>query len=192
MKRFHGGAASVLDFVSGEWLLTKYHLPNGGTVIAMRAMIAALLIYGIGLALMNFIDPTRAWQFSFTEMRLQVLATAKWFGAIFVGVYTALYSRFASQWSYVAGIYNQIKAAECRGGEPKLPLNQWKAGFIEDADALHVAAKPAIASVIRNWGSDEEVKAQFEIDVPNGAARLPLIMKRVEAVCARISHDATA
>ncbi len=36
------------------------------------------------------------------------------FGAIFAAVYFALYARFASQWSYLANLYNKIKEAETR------------------------------------------------------------------------------
>jgi hypothetical protein len=32
-----------------------------------------------------------------------------WIGAIFAAVYAALYARFASQWSYLAGVYNQMR-----------------------------------------------------------------------------------
>jgi hypothetical protein len=173
------------EFLSAEWLLTRSHLPNGSVVIIVRALCTAVIVYSGVLLAMNLIDPMRSWEFSTTELRRQLLDTGKWFGAIFVGVYTALYTRFASQWAYVAGIYNQIKAAECRNIENQQPLIEWKVGFIEDADALHVAAKPAIASVIRHWAEDPEVKAQFAKDVPNGDRKLIQIMKRVDAACAK-------
>lgn len=176
------------EFLSAEWLLTRGHLPNGSVVIILRALCTATIMYLGALAVMNVLDPARTGQFSSTELRLQLLDTGKWYGAIFAGVYTALYTRFASQWAYVAGIYNQIKAAECRKPDNPLALIEWKVGFIEDADVLHIAAKPGVASVIRHWAEDPEVKAQFAKDVPNGAERLSHVMARVEAAWAKAAR----
>jgi hypothetical protein len=64
---------------------------------------------------------------------------------------TPPYARFSSQWSYLAGVYNQIKAAECRTGFQETVLAQWKAGFIEDAADLHLLRKAMFASI--NQGS---------------------------------------
>src|SRR5438046_3051938 len=73
--------------------------------------------------------------------RAAMLDNLKVGGVLFAGAYTAFYARFASQWSYLAGVYNQIMAAQVRG-IPTDPAGQnafdaWQAGFIEDAEELH-------------------------------------------------------
>jgi hypothetical protein len=137
--------------------------PNGGTAVFLRAAWIAGVIYIIGLILRNWIDPSRSFRFSFTELRLQLLGSFRWFGTIFAGAYAALYARFASQWSYLASVYNQIKATECRGDTNKpLALAQWKAAFIDDAVSLHLAAKPSFKGVVLHWYGDDSVKAAVE------------------------------
>ncbi|MGH9256831.1 MAG: hypothetical protein ACRD3C_19900, partial [Vicinamibacterales bacterium] len=126
-------------------------------------------------------DPRRTWDFSGTELRLQLVETLPWFGAVFAGMYTALYARFASQWGYLAGVYNQIKAAECRGQCDANALAEWKAGFIEDAQELHLATKPAIASILSVWGRQPNVKAKFIETVAGKERRLALLMDHVNA-----------
>src|SRR5690242_18530191 len=120
----------LVSFLSGEWMLETR--PNGGTAVFLRAAWIAGVIYITGLILRNWIDPSRSFRFSFTEFRLQLLGSFRWFGTIFAGAYAALYARFASQWSYLASVYNQIKATECRGDANEPPaLAQWKAAFID-------------------------------------------------------------
>ncbi|VDO51962.1 unnamed protein product [Brugia timori] len=102
---------------------------------------------------------------------------------IFGATYAALYARFASQWGYIANLYNQIKQSEVDAAgsaqaaapatsisgtavspspsDAALVLAQWKAGFIEDALALHMASKPSIAGVIGAWFKDQYVKDAF-------------------------------
>lgn len=176
-------ASLAYELLSAEWLLTKLHLANGSVVIILRAIWTTTLVYAFVLATMNVIDPHRSWQFDPVQFRTQLLETGKWFAAIFAGIYTALYTRFASQWSYVAGIYNQIKAAECRKIENEQALLEWKVGFIEDAEALHVAAKPGIANVIRNWIQHAGVRDQFISDVVDGERRFKRLVERVEDAC---------
>ena len=174
---------AFVSILSAEWLLKKR--PNGGTAILLRSLWIALIIYFSVLALRNVIDPGRSWNASWQELRAQLVATIPWFGAIFAAAYAALYSRFASQWSYLAGFYNQIKATECKGECAVTPLAEWKAAFIEDAEELHLASKPVFASIIRVWGSDTEVAASFVKDAHGGAARLKNLLERVEKAWAQ-------
>jgi len=80
--------------------------------------------------------------------------------AVFAGSYAAFYVRFASQWSYLAGVYNQIKSTECRlqerEEEPEA-LAEWKSGFIEDAYLLHLINKQGFADTIWEWTKDKDV-----------------------------------
>jgi hypothetical protein len=149
----------------------------------------ALVVYLVLLIGRNLLDPSRTWTFSMHELRVQILGTAQVFGALFAAVYAGLYARFSSQWSYLANVYNQIKAAESRGGCDASRLAEWKAGFIEDAQDLHLALKPLFASVIRAWGSEAEVKGSFETYAPGGALRLAKLMSRVELAWERAGKD---
>ncbi|GAF89619.1 unnamed protein product, partial [marine sediment metagenome] len=157
----------IVTALSFECLLTKLKLPNGGSVIVLRALLTAAWLYATALVLRNLLDPSRTWEFNPLELRNQLLQTGAWFGAIFAAFYTALYARFASQWTYLANLYNQIKGAESRAWEKgsnvdhNPALAAWKAGFIEDAEELHLATKPLFASVIRVWACQENVKQAF-------------------------------
>jgi hypothetical protein len=100
-----------VTWASWEWILNKR--PNGGTAVFVRSLLIALELYAFGLFARNMIDPARTGDFHWTELRTQLLDSFQWFGTIFAGAYVALYSRFASQWAYLASLYNQIKQAEC-------------------------------------------------------------------------------
>ncbi len=172
----------LVSAVSCEFLLTRFRFPNGSGVIILRSLASAILVYLAVLGLQNALDPTRSWSFCWIEFRTQVRDTLHWYGAIFGALYAGFYARFASQWTYLANVYNQIKAAECQDGCNKDPLAEWKAGFIEDAEELHLATKPLIASVLRAWGSDEDVKQKFAASAPGGARRFDALMGRVGSV----------
>lgn len=185
MKKTRGSIAWLLaranELASSEWLLTRCHLANGGSVILARAALTTCVIYGSALVARNLLDPHRTWEFSSSELRLQILASAEWFGAIFAGVYAALYARFSSQWTYLAGLYNQIKASEVRdGGVGAAALMEWKAGFIEDAEALHLATKPLFRAVVAAWGRDPAVRASY-IAHAGGSQALDDLLARLQA-----------
>ena len=77
-------------------------------------------------------------------------------------MYAALYSRFASQWTYLAGVYNQIKMAESRTDRDPRKIAEWKAGFIVDAEELHLVRKPLFAEVVRAWRKDAAVEDAYQ------------------------------
>jgi hypothetical protein len=170
----------IIKYLSAEWLLDWW--PNGGTVILLRSMLVGVLIYLVSLGFRNIFDPARGWEFSLKEFHLQLAATFQWLGPIFAAVYAALYARFASQWSYLASLYNQIKAAECRKDCDVDRLAQWKAGFIEDAQELHLARKPHFAAIIRAWANNAKVAAQFEQDAAGGRSRLDKLLADAQRV----------
>jgi hypothetical protein len=85
--------------------------------------------------------------------------TLPWIGAIFAFTYLALYTRFASQFNYLAGAYNQIVAvrAQIRGTAPteaqsdpdnNVSIQAWEAGFVEDAQELHLATKKIFSTAV--------------------------------------------
>lgn len=179
LPRFWHG---MIEILSSEWLLTCLRLPNGGSIIFLRSLLTSLYVYLFILGLRNLLDPTRIWAFSPLELRVQLLGTMHWFGAVFAATYTALYTRFASQWTYLSNLYNQIKAAECREQCNASVLAEWKAGFIEDAEELHLATKPLFASVLREWGRDNEVRKKFVKYSGDGEQQFLKLMERVETV----------
>lgn len=179
---------------SFEWLLKKQ--PNGGDIILLRAVLIAISVYLLVVGIKHGIDPTRIACFNIQELQLEVGTTLPWFGVIFGAVYVALYARFSSQWSYLANLYNQIKAAEVavltRLAEKKLTnasakearqkLAEWKAGYIEDAEDLHLATKKSFAPIIWFWFRDDDVRNAYIHATPDGTNRCQLLIDAVKKV----------
>lgn len=84
-------------------------------------------------------------------------------------------------------MYNQIKAAEARKDADRDALASWKAGFIEDADELHLAPKPMFATLIKNWAADAAVKAAFVSYAPGGQPGLDGILADVKATPTQVA-----
>jgi hypothetical protein len=89
----------ALHYLSGEWILVDWDVPNGGAVVLLRSLFVATLIFALMLAFLNVTEPSRTWTFSFQELRIQLIHYLPWYGVIFAGAYTAFYTRFASQWT---------------------------------------------------------------------------------------------
>lgn len=153
----------ITKWASAEPLLKR--TPNGGAVIVVRAGWVTLLVLLGSIAWAQWLDPSRTSTFSLDELRRALVANTTSMGVIFAAVYAALYARFASQWSYLAGLYNQIKEAETSSQPDSRWTHQvicdWKAGFITDAIAVHLACKYPFDGVIRSWAKDERVKGAF-------------------------------
>lgn len=148
--------------VSGEWLLTECGYANGGSIIAARSLMSSVALLCSALLLVNVLDPSRTWSFSWAEARIQLCEKTNWFGTVFAVVYAAFYARFASQWTYLAGVYNQIKCAESTKECDPLKLAEWKQGFIADAEALHLDNKALFADLIAAWRRLPEVQEAEE------------------------------
>lgn len=134
---------------TGEFMLTKFRWSNGSSAITFRSVWTSVVIYLFFLGFTDWLDPSRRWAFDRLRFQDQLRNNLPYLGAIFAGVYAALYSRFSSQWEYLANVYNQIKAVECEQAESlkaQKPLSEWKAGFIEDAVSLHLASKEFICT----------------------------------------------
>lgn len=173
----------VVVFASSEWLLTWLNLPNGGAVILARALITSSYLFMFALLLINVIDHERSYEFSRIELQIQVVEKIAWYGVIFAAVYTALYARFASQWSYLAGLYNNIKQVECNMHNAEV-MAEWKSGFIEDSENLHLSCKSSFASIVKAWGEEELVKSKFISFTPGGEKRYKELMARVDkSIC---------
>lgn len=180
--------SSVINFLSGEWMLDSGR-PNGGDVVVMRTLwIGILLIVFVAFlrALVEFPQATTPFvQCIWAKLKASVDGAEA--PTILGATYAALYARFTSQWTYIANLYNQIKQAEVEaagaqaGVPPSSPaapsdaalvIAQWKAGFIEDAIAVHMATKSPIKGVIQAWFAVAEVKNAFMADTPDAALKV--------------------
>ena len=158
----------VVKLFSFEWLLTRTKLPNGGDIILLRALLIASLIYFVILVV----------------LQIEINQPLQWFGATFAAIYFALYARFASQWTYLANLYNQIKAAEARSAQIDAKASnprivEWKAGFLEDAQVLHLATKDIFVPVLKVWGEDSKVEKAFVKYSPGHQKRFDALRRDV-------------
>lgn len=179
----------IVSCASGEFLLTRCRWPNGGAVIFVRSVWIAACVCLLALAFYNGVDPERTFSFDCTVLRKQFRDGLQWFAAFFAGGYTALYARFASQWTYLANAYHMIKQYECSrtnaraedaDTKPRTRLAEWKAAFVEDAENLHLATKPEFASAIWYWCQKSGVQKVYEKSVPHGPTRFQELLARVE------------
>jgi hypothetical protein len=166
---FSSTLGRIVEFVSGEWLLTVLDRANGGSIILLRALFVAILTFFVllpaGLAFHDLIDPSRTGaRFDWVRLFKFWDSHASWLAVVFGSVYTALYARFAAQWRYLADLYNKVKEASIKyAGFPQADerIAEWKAGFVEDAQELHLAKKRIFAQVIKHWLADDAVKNAF-------------------------------
>lgn len=151
----------ISSFASAEFFLEKTGA-NGSDIIIARSFFVTLWI-GIVVFFRWFI-----LNGSFCTDNFSLTSTLTWLALLFGAVYTSLYVKFSSQWSYLATLYNQIKQVEIqihsneKISESALKLlSEWKAGYIEDAFTLHLYAKKNVAIVIYHWGNSTDVKKAF-------------------------------
>lgn len=150
----------IWEFLWGEWWFWRGR-PNGGTVIFWRAVQISLIVYLPTLWLHSFLS-AECPPCHYTRIALEhaVDTTLPWLAATFGAVWAGLYARFASQWTYLAGEYNEIRRALATRPDPT-PENErqsqmWRAGFIEDALDLHLATKPMFTPFIKRILDDAE------------------------------------
>jgi len=183
---------SIVHVVSFESLLK--HRPNGGAVILLRTICVSVIVYLLVLTAVQVIDPERTSTFDLTEARLAIRNTIPRFGAIFAAVYVSLYSRFSSQWLYLADLYNQLMASEARAAASpngkKMVLDLWKAGFLHDACDLHLARKPLFLSLVRRWGAETAIRDYFVSTTPSGREAYEELMRSVGGTSAVTSASA--
>ena len=179
----------MVNFLSGEFVLKFY--PNGGTAVFVRSLGITCMVYAVAVSLKYWLSTSAA---SNATQSLPTIAaeTIPWIGAIFAGTYAALYARFASQWNYLAALYNQLMAASVQCNEEdahgRRVLNLWQAAFVEDAETLHLARKPLFASVIHDMLSREPVQKEFIKHTPNGLVRLMILDRDLAKILRRQPH----
>lgn len=176
----------AVNIISGEWLLGALGLSNGGSVIVLRALFVALwalfLLCPMSLAVKDVLDPTRGWTFDANRLTQYMVHHLTSAAVVFGSVYTALYARFAAQWRYLADVYNKIKEAEVKYSNQENAaerIAEWKAGFAEDAEELHLATKKIFAQVIRTWLAKADVRDAFIKYTAGGEERYRNLMKSV-------------
>jgi hypothetical protein len=175
----------LVSFASGEWLLKEQ--ANGGDLIIARSLFASCLLFLSFIALKHLLDPGRAWIFSVAALQQEAHQSLPVFGALLAAVYATLYTRFAAQWNYLAGLFNQIVQAEIDladsdSHEKLSSLAWWKAAFIEDAEELHLSTKRIFVPAIRDWLGDAEVKTEFIGSVLGGEKRCESLQRRLAQV----------
>lgn len=155
---------------------------NGGSIVLARSLCVSFSLTIITLVLWNWIDPDRTQIFSLDQLREDLLELAPWTAAAFGAIYAAFYTRFASQWSYLASLYNQIKQAELEFKTAKCSDNtrnfdvaettlaEWKAGYIEDAYEMHLSGKANVKGIIGHWSKEPKIKEAFLKGTDNGPA----------------------
>jgi uncharacterized membrane protein YuzA (DUF378 family) len=185
----------LISFVAGEWILTRTpYTANGGTVVAARTLWLTGLVYVPTFFLVTTFGEGKVFEPDIRQGAADFVALLPWLGAIVAAVYAGFYTRFSSQWTYLAGLYNQIiqteismpaDVAELRSAH----LVAWKAGFIEDAEDLHLASKPLFLVAVRNWARDEEVAAAYAENTVGGEARLKALVLRSDQIWERANRQ---
>lgn len=180
----------LVSGVSFEFFLrTRRKRPNGGAVILVRALLIALVLYLIAVGLRSVTKGSGVFHDSIP-----------WFGAIFAAMYVGLYARFSAQWSYLANLYNQIKGAEIRTlaslvekdpsdkhvHDAMRKLAEWKAAFVEDAEALHLSTKKSIAPIILFWLEEEPIRRAYLATTPDGKKRYEALKAAVQKEVMRL------
>jgi hypothetical protein len=164
----------LIWFASADWMLRGR--ANGGTVILGRTIFVTAEIFLIAQFLHEISRPDVVLQPSWSRFLCLVHQHLTWLGAIFGAVYAALYTRFASQWSYLAGLYNQIMEVQSSMNSEDInaeKMAMWKAGFLVDADDLHLAYKPMFAGLVRQFLIDDGIRDVFvELNGEERADRL--------------------
>jgi hypothetical protein len=151
MKNVNLLISSIVNFLSFEFLLTKFGLSNGGTAIFVRTTAITMLVFFLYISIVQGLDPARTTVFSLDELKTQIINSLEVFGAVFAAIYIALYSRFSAQWSYLSNLHNQMKVVETSSGSYPTVINDLKAAFVEDAIDLHLLKKPMFAMIIKSW-----------------------------------------
>jgi hypothetical protein len=179
--------AAFTNVVSGEFILMS-GVPNGGTMILVRSVWVATVLYGFALLLHSGSYAEWTWEFwtwprhlDLGQLKREIADHVPWLGAIFAGVYVALYARFSSQWDYLAGVYNQLKAAQASLHPSTNDLiHEWKAGFAEDAEDLHLAVKPMFRMAVWCWLRDPDVARKYDLYTVGGPKRRRRLERRLK------------
>jgi len=164
----------MLRFLSAEFLLKSR--PNGGDIVFLRSIWVTGVLLLLLLPVKAYLAEDTVLEFSLEQLKDDLGSMIPWGGAIFAGAYVALYARFSAQWSYLATLYNQLMATSVTLPAGEIEDNEylriWRAGFIEDAQDLHLAGKSMFRTMIIGLMGDEAVTEEFVASVDNGETRL--------------------
>ena len=155
----------MLSILTCEFVLR--YMPNGGKAVLLRSLALTLFLYLVAIAVRSFTRDGSTFEFSLDQLLREIHDTIPWAGALFGGVYLALYSRFSSQWTYLAALYNQLMEASLRQDEENFSDENyaaWQAAFIEDAVRMHLATKEGFIGAIRMMLDDESVVEALKND----------------------------
>lgn len=155
----------IVAFATGEFMLDYFRWRNGSAVIVARSIWGTVLIVGLRLVIINLVVlDNKEWFTIDKELaRVQLGQSGKWIAAAFAGLYTAFYAKFSSQWSYLAGVYNEIKRAESVEKRDEEKIAEWKAGLIVDAMALHLENNSVFEPLIDVWKRDPRVAGKLQL-----------------------------
>lgn len=178
----------LVYFGTGEFLLKGE--ANGGAVVFLRAVLTAMALFFISLAVFALIHTGFGSEIDWVLLRSMAKDNIEWAGAMFAGAYAALYSRFSSQWNYLAGVYNQLMSTQAQA-----PLNgdqerhrvyfTWKAGILEDALTLHLATKHMFAPLIADLLEDRDVYHTFRLTSVSSDDDIERLRRRLAKVTKR-------
>ncbi|MES2676683.1 MAG: hypothetical protein V4660_20770 [Pseudomonadota bacterium] len=172
----------IISFMTAEFFLKKR--PNGGKAVLFRSLFITTYLYLFAIVIKSFTAENSTFSFSLSQFVTEVNATIPWLGAIFGATYAALYTRFSSQWSYLAGFYNQQIQASLSLSEEVLNGDNyaiWQAAFIEDAVCMHLATKIGFSNAILMMIKEEKTRKILEEDQHFGNERVAQIEKSLEA-----------
>ncbi len=135
---------TAFSIITGEAVLKC--VANGGAVVLARSIIVAIELFAMALMLLYFTGHNAVISFrpEPSIIRGIIHKHINWLGAIWGACYLSFYSRYSSQWIYLADLYNKIMRAEAE----KLNVDMWWAAFVEDAWTLHLARKPMFCHCI--------------------------------------------
>jgi hypothetical protein len=165
----------LIWLLSGEWML--HGQANGGHIVLVRSLWTALVIFFAAIAIEQRLDEGATWRFDARALRTALDRNIEWLGAILAVTYVGYYSRFAAQWSYLAGVYNQIMACQVQtppGSDTASDriYSVWWAAFIEDAEDVHLALKHSFAATIAHCLGDASIRKLYEQGTVQGQQRL--------------------
>ncbi|WP_202840930.1 hypothetical protein [Luteimonas saliphila] len=171
----------AVDFLSGEWMLKNRS--NGGALIFLRSALVSTLIFAAGVSIKCAVDPTSGSDLSFFQFRLEIRDHLGWLGATFAATYAGFYARYASQWSYLASLYNQIMATASGLTDEQRKSSSflnWQAAFIEDSYFLHLDRKKVFSVIIEQMLADQTILKCFVESAPSDVVDDVLTRYKVE------------
>ncbi len=172
-----------LEIVSGEFVLR--FMPNGGKAILLRSTIVSAIFYILAVGIKSYSAEGAILSFSAVQFWNEVGETIPWFGAIFGGSYAALYTRFSSQWSYLADLYNQQMSAALTLSDEQIDSEayiNWQAAFVEDAVCMHLHTKAGFSNLVIEFLRDVKIKEVLTSQQHFGQDKYEKVLNQLEAV----------